>query len=223
MKLTIQRGMHRIALVVGLAGAVTGVLYIYYTELSQFWELRTAHERFELYLDLPAVQQEARRIADLYTKQTEREGKQQQPSQAGTIENSTSPSEFDPDTWMAKKKQAQSASSATDAALPPGEAFRRLRTGEVGTPGAIDYTRLAIEAGAISSTISIHRDGVAEATIDRTGVTAIQLSTGETIRPVPMPRPRLMLLPFASLIGFLFPWAAIRLFTWTASGFFKQD
>jgi hypothetical protein len=113
---------------------------------------------------------------------------------------------------MSSPSMRKIASAERKAVPPPGLTGDRL--GDLWEWAAITTTTyLPINVGEI--------DG---ATVDQNGrVLSIKLSTGEFIeRTAAPPFTSYLALLLYPILGFLFPWGAVRLVTWVASGFFDK-
>ncbi len=229
--MNLKEGTRRLGIVLGILGGVLGT-FVAYQNGVDLWHTHVAHKRFESLLGSPTMLnvvktetllQESLSTAaltpDAFMAQQKPPAEQQYsdlPKGAKIVfdPKSTSPPLFD----MSKAKPIPPAILPAD--------FNKWDPPKAVAADEFDqYKRpppQKLRAGE-SPVVQVNRDGIQEVTFNATGVSAIQLSTGESVLKTEPPA----LWAFAVLflypvIGFLAPWGSLRVLTWVGAGFIPK-
>ena len=209
-----REGMRRLAIVLGIAGSLTGAVFGY-QNARDVWNARSGHKRFESLVTTPAVQKDLKELVDTVQK-----GRSQNLSALSDEQLQVYKNLLENSPRGERRTLSEDRRKQLDSIV--GQMQSRNESDENIQVVVDDFKK---KYGIINLDRKASGDGIDRFTVDpSTGtITSIQLSTGELLSRTPSPT--LMdwiALPLYPLVGFLIPWGAIRILTWVGAGFLSK-
>ena len=190
--MNISEGVRRLGILLGAAGALLGG-FLASGDATEVWSMITAHRKFEVALALPTVQRVAKSVV------------------TGDLGHAVASSDPGPATQPKILSLQDLAKFGTDTGSRPEPSLVETRDPTGG---------ITIWEG--NSLLKGNRDGIDGVYFDSAKrVTQIRFATGDWVfrTELPMFKAYLLVLAFP-VVGFLIPWASIRLLAWVGTGFF---
>jgi hypothetical protein len=222
--MNLREGTRRLALLLGAAGAILGAV-LSYDQLQSDLHQRAEHKRFEQLANTPVVKQErARRISQLWTPVPTRDGPVTVIGPDGKTYHF--PAGTDKDAAIRYfKTVAHGASGDVTPKFDPTAPYQAVspqpaHDGRKSMPEKPDFVP------ADSDQPSIVADGGIAAIRWKQDfqVESIETQDGQTLYSTPAPSATwYLLIAILPILGFFFPWGAIRAVGWVLAGFLQPS